>query len=74
MLYREFVKLHFHQLPAHLKATEKMRQIGKLWRKSGHSTKKASGKGLGSTIGSIADSVFGLGMEKPKKTRGRPKA
>ena len=33
MNYRDFVKENFHKLPADMKATEKMKKIGQMWRK-----------------------------------------
>jgi hypothetical protein len=79
MNYRQFVKENFHKL-GDMPAKDKMRKLGEMWRKSGHSKggsvvggatvggrmrSKAKGKGfLSDMLGSV-----GLGVE-PKK-RGR---
>lgn len=68
--YRAFVKANFHKLPADMKATEKMKKIGAMWR-----ARKAGGGGLFGDIGNAVDGVsglFGLGL-KPKRGRGRPR-
>ena len=67
MKYTEFVKANYHKV-SHLPHKDRLKEIGKLWRASGnHSkTKNIKGAGIGSTIGSLADSIFGFGME-PKK-------
>jgi hypothetical protein len=50
MNYREFVKENFHKL-GDMPAKDKMKKLGEMWRKSGHSTKKPTG---GAVVGGMA--------------------
>jgi hypothetical protein len=36
MLYKDFVKINFHKLPSNLNAVQKMKELSKLWRETGH--------------------------------------
>ena len=70
MNYRDFMKVNIKSPHlAHLKQTERMREVARMWRESGHSSSKAhksaKGKGIFEDIGTAADSVghlFGLGL------------
>ncbi len=72
MNYRQYVKENYDRV-RHLPQKERMSALAKLWH--AHKT-GAKGAGLFGDIGSAADSIgslFGLGLEKQKKTRGRPR-
>jgi len=89
MKYTDFVKAHFHKLPANMSAKEKMKKIAELWRAQkgqahaqgqaqAHAhARSAKGAGVFGSIGNAVDgvgSLFGLGLEKHKKKgRGRPR-
>ena len=64
MNYREFVKEHFHQLPAELPAKERMKKIAEMWRKSGHAKPKG-----GSVVGGKLTHKA-KPMKSAKKTKG----
>jgi hypothetical protein len=70
MNYREFVKENFHKLPASMPAKDKMKKIGEMWRKSGHS----SGKGVSGGAVDMMLNDIGLGVSggkmKAKKSKG----
>jgi hypothetical protein len=58
MNYRQFVKENFHKLDASMPATERMRKIGEMWRKSGMA-KQPKGSG-----------VVGGRMKRQRKAKG----
>ena len=69
MNYQEFVKENYHRVK-HLPNNQRMTVIDKLWKSSGHAKEK--GAGLLGNVGSVIDSIVGLGL-KPKKAHKRVK-